>query len=507
MSEMLSSTSSDETPVHRSIPDENVKSSADKSVTYPVTDTLGHHSGSNTPETWEGQHIATNPSSPSKSIAEHPQDAMYHERTFMQPRPATIVSADPAVHVVTQSKLSTEAIPPRPASTSSIESTDFDMPQIEDLQIEDPTNITLPGINVLKATQLRTWSVMSEILFDLVPRENDTANWISQFSPDFKHLAIGCEDGVVECYNVEKGRLLWTFEINGNPKIVSIVFNRSSSKFACVTVGHGVGVWNLKGNLVQSPVLKQGVGLIDAVFAWRQEKEVLLTVQKDMVAFWKETVDNTEPNILRSASAIVHDVLHESDNIAISADSRVLAIKRRHEKPEIALIDPVRDRLLTKVSYEHESNHDDQLQFALAPHGALMACTHGNQLIQLCHIRRRKILHTFSVDVTFLRALAFSPDSRTLAAVSADSLHRHVSIWDCSTGKGIILAENWYTAERVGSKAGRGEGLQHLFFSPTGDIIILGVSAAGVTHVHRYVSAEQISRIFDEESESTDANR
>lgn len=509
MSEKLSSLLDDEISEHRSIPDKLPISLPNDSATCPVTGTVEPSKGPAIPDVLRTPRELNTSNPTTNQLAEQVDIAGYQERAFMQPRPIIMAptesSSDSKDTASFQRELPSNTAQSRPVSPSTASSSDFEV-AIELPPNEPPANIVLTHSNPMKTRQpSRTWHTVPEAICILEQRQRDATDWVSQFSNDFSHLLFGCEDGVVELYDVGEGILRWRSTVHGSSKILSIAFNKASSRFAAAIENRGVRVWDLQGNLLQAiPGSRFEKGLVSVSFAWKHGYEGLLTIEDGLIAFWKEDGDKIHPNILSATSAHAQALQQDSNNVALSANGRILALACRLETQEIALIDTIKDELLTRVLL-YPSGRNDEVHFALSPNGALLACIDSEKLVRLCHVQRRQILHSFSGEMVRFRGIAFSPDSRKLVILSAD-LRFHV--WDCKTGKGIILIGR--DTELVDDRAKQPKQeifyvkhnvrAQDLLFSSTGDIITFETSTSrNIKRVRRIISAENLSRIFDDE--------
>jgi WD40 repeat protein/uncharacterized caspase-like protein len=94
----------------------------------------------------------------------------------------------------------------------------------------------------------------------------------------------------------------------------------------------------------------------------------------------------------------------------------------------------------------------------LSPDGTKLASTSGNNTFKLWDVSTGRELRTFSGHIDTISALAFSPDSKTLASAGAFN-DKTIKLWDVATGR------------EINTLVGATQGIQSMAFSPDGKIL------------------------------------
>jgi WD40 repeat protein len=107
-----------------------------------------------------------------------------------------------------------------------------------------------------------------------------------------------------------------------------------------------------------------------------------------------------------------------------------------------------------------KANEPVIIQLAVNPDGRLLATAHDDRTIRIYDFRRANTeLARLLAHDDYVRAIAFSPDERTLAAGTDTG---RVSLWHVATWQELVSFKTEVDA------------IHHLSFSPSGDTLAIG---------------------------------
>lgn len=132
-------------------------------------------------------------------------------------------------------------------------------------------------------------------------------------------------------------------------------------------------------------------------------------------------------------------------DVAVSPDGRLLASCTDSSKGSLVQLRDARTLVLRRT---FEAQEDGVFEVVFSPDGRLLASGGRDKVVKLWEVSTGRLVHSLVGHDAAVTALAFTPDSRTLASASADE-DNTVRLWDVQTGRSLhTLAahDDWVTS-------------------------------------------------------------
>ena len=263
------------------------------------------------------------------------------------------------------------------------------------------------------------------------------------YSPDDSKIAVGTRN--VRLFNVDTARLQQTFFGHKNG-VAHIVFSSDGNTLVSASWGGAIRLWNaLTGDLRLTLVGHFNI----RSSALSPDGTTLATISGDGIFLW-----NASTGKFKKA----FEVGHRSNTVAYSPEGQTLAIDIWDDGPKIHLVNANTGKIWRILHLVDDAV--DQLVFS--PNERWLAGGSWNTTVRLWNAKNWEFQRTLSGHTGGIAALAFSPDSRTLASASSDHEDRRVHLWNLNTG------EVRWTLSR------QRDSVRSLAFSPDGTRLAVG---------------------------------
>jgi WD40 repeat protein/DNA-binding CsgD family transcriptional regulator len=235
------------------------------------------------------------------------------------------------------------------------------------------------------------------------------------FSPNGKLLATGDADGKSHLWQVETGKLLFTFTGHSN-RVWSVAFSPDGRTLASGSEDQTVKLWDVTTGLCVRTL--QGHSNWVRSVAFSPDGQTLASGSEDQtVKLW----DIRTGLCLK----IFQGDTHRVRSVAFSPDGQTLASGSKNQT--VKLWDVPTGECL-KILQEH-SNRVRSVAFS--PDGQILASASDDQTVKLWNVHTGECVKTLPGHNNRVRSVAFSPDGHTLASSSDDQT---VKLWDVHTG-------------------------------------------------------------------------
>jgi WD40 repeat protein/DNA-binding CsgD family transcriptional regulator len=263
------------------------------------------------------------------------------------------------------------------------------------------------------------------------------------FSPDGKLLATGDADGKTYLWQVEDGKLLFTFTGHSS-WVKSVAFSPDGRILASGSDDQTVKLWDVQDGKCLATL--QGHSNWVRSVAFTPDGQILASGSEDQtVKLW----DVHTGKCLKTLQGNTNRVR----SVAFSPDGQTLA--SGSEKQTIKLWDVQTGKCL-KILQGHSSW---VRSVAFSPNGQLLASGSDDQTVKLWDIHTGKCLKTLQGHSNRVWSVAFSPNGQILASGGDDQT---VKLWDVQTRKCLITLQ------------GHSNRVMSVAFSPDGQTLASG---------------------------------
>ncbi|MBW4423263.1 MAG: hypothetical protein KME50_02050 [Nostoc desertorum CM1-VF14] len=263
------------------------------------------------------------------------------------------------------------------------------------------------------------------------------------FSPDGKLLATGDADGKTYLWQVEDGKLLFTFTGHSS-WVKSVAFSPNGQILASGSDDQTVKLWDVQDGKCLTTL--QGHSNWVRSVAFSPDGRILASGSEDQtVKLW----DVHTGKCLKTLQGNTNRVR----SVAFSPDGQTLA--SGSEKQTIKLWDVQTGKCL-KILQGHSSW---VRSVAFSPDGQILTSGSDDQTVKLWDIHTGKCLTTLQGHSNRVWSVAFSPNGQILASGGDDQT---VKLWDVQTGKCLITLQ------------GHSNRVMSVAFSPDGQTLASG---------------------------------
>ncbi|MBD0387108.1 MAG: hypothetical protein ICV54_11445, partial [Nostoc sp. C3-bin3] len=263
------------------------------------------------------------------------------------------------------------------------------------------------------------------------------------FSPDGKLLATGDADGKTYLWQVEDGKLLFTFTRHSS-WVKSVAFSPDGQILASGSDDQTVKLWDVQDGKCLTTL--QGHSNWVRSVAFSPDGQILASGSEDQtVKLW----DVHTGKCLKTLQGNTNRVR----SVAFSPDGQTLA--SGSEKQTVKLWDVHTGKCL-KILQGHSSW---VRSVAFSPDGQILTSGSDDQTVKLWDIHTGKCLTTLQGHSNRVWSVAFSPNGQILASGGDDQT---VKLWDVQTGKCLITLQ------------GHSNRVMSVAFSPDGQTLASG---------------------------------
>jgi WD40 repeat protein/DNA-binding CsgD family transcriptional regulator len=271
------------------------------------------------------------------------------------------------------------------------------------------------------------------------------SSWVKSvaFSPDGQILASGSDDQTVKLWDVQDGKCLTTLQGHSN-WVRSVAFSPDGQILASGSEDQTVKLWDAHtGKCLKT--LQGNTNRVRSV-AFSPDGQTLASgSEKQTIKLWDVQTGKCL-KILQGHSSWVRSVAFSPDGQILTSGSDDQTVK---------LWDIHTGKCLTTLQ-----GHTNRVwSVAFSPNGQILASGGDDQTVKLWDVQTRKCLITLQGHSNRVMSVAFSPDGQTLASGSENQT---VKLWDVHTGKCLT------------SLQGHTNRIRSVAFSPDGQTLASG---------------------------------
>ena len=264
------------------------------------------------------------------------------------------------------------------------------------------------------------------------PGDEPTRGRLLVLSPDGARLAIGDHDGSIYLYDVKSWNCQLTLPGKGDT-VLALTFSPDSSQIMAVYRNGSLGVWDARtGKLTLSHKLP-GEMLTAAAFA--PDGKTLATTGPNLTVLVWDTASGQK---IRALQAGIASISH----LMFSPEGRQLASGDQGGAVRVWETNFWQEQYTLSTRTEPRPGHS---LFALtfSPNSLRIAGASLDGTVRLWDARDGRFLHKLEDTRGIIRALAFTPDSKTLIAgdmylqnsIEDSRQQSAVMVWDANTGQ------------------------------------------------------------------------
>ncbi|MBD2728558.1 NACHT domain-containing protein [Nostoc sp. FACHB-892] len=271
------------------------------------------------------------------------------------------------------------------------------------------------------------------------------SSWVKSvaFSPDGQILASGSDDQTVKLWDVQDGKCLTTLQGHSN-WVRSVAFSPDGRILASGSEDQTVKLWDVHtGKCLKT--LQGNTNRVRSV-AFSPDGQTLASgSEKQTIKLWDVQTGKCL-KILQGHSSWVRSVAFSPDGQILTSGSDDQTVK---------LWDIHTGKCLTTLQ-----GHSNRVwSVAFSPNGQILASGGDDQTVKLWDVQTGKCLRTLQGHSNRVMSVAFSPDGQTLASGSENQT---VKLWDVHTGKCLT------------SLQGHTNRIRSVAFSPDGQTLASG---------------------------------
>ncbi|MBD3887155.1 AAA family ATPase [Phormidium tenue FACHB-886] len=289
--------------------------------------------------------------------------------------------------------------------------------------------------------EIRLWKVADG---QLIWTSKGHTDWVMsvEFSPDGSTLVSGSADHTVQLRDVSTGSILQTLQ--GHTHLVlSAKFSPDGTTIASSSADHTIKLWDVRtGQVLQT--LQEHTNWVWSV-AWHPDGLTLASGSDDCTAKLWDIHTGKVLQTLQGHTNLLRAVIWSPDGSILASASFDHTIKLWDVSCSAILRASKLSRALHagKILNTLRGHNSWVRALAWSPDGKTLASGSGDCTVKLWDIHSGQILRTLQEHTHSSHAVAWSPDGAILASGGLD---RAVKLWDAHTGKLLRTLQGYFDA-------------------------------------------------------------
>jgi len=249
--------------------------------------------------------------------------------------------------------------------------------------------------------------------------------YVISYSPDGRLLSSGSENGVIRIWDTRTGEETMSLQLRDESPIQSLAFSRNGKNLLLCSKG-GVFIWSFSHGYA-APQLLYDHSQIDRPVSFSPDGSLIAYGQKDFTIHLRKTTTHVQPAVLSGHTAAICAIsFSQSGEVLASGadDGAILLWNSSTGERVVQLTDRGVCKAISSLSFSHD--------------GARLVSTSGID-IQIWRLQTRAIIAKLRGSKRRFHSVQFSPDGKSLLAISNDRSIRLWALKDNSTAAFVIV--------------------------------------------------------------------